>query len=208
MSKPQKVKEFSMIRPISPESPLILASSSPYRAELLSRLRLPFTGIAPDIDETVDAGETAQTLTGRLALAKARALCKRHPGRWVLGSDQAAAVDGLILGKPGNHERAVQQLSFLSGKSVQFLTAVALVNGERVHRAMDLTTARFRQLSLAQIEHYLAQEPAYDCAGSFKCEGLGIALFEEIQSNDPTGLIGLPLIAVRHLLAEAGYDLP
>lgn len=192
---------------VTPPS-LILASGSRYRAELLSRLHLPFKGIAPDIDETPAPGESVTALTRRLAAAKAQALAGKHPESWVLGSDQAAAADGQILGKPGNHANAVKQLGFLSGKTVEFHTAVALVHGEQQLEASDVTRVRFRRLGAPEIEQYLRLEPAYDCAGSFKCEGLGITLFEEIASSDPTGLIGLPLILVRRLLAQAGYPLP
>lgn len=184
--------------------PLILASGSRYRAELLSRLRIAFVGIASELDETPKPGETGRVLTQRLALAKARALSERYPGRWVLGSDQTAECEGRLLGKPGTRERAIEQLSFLSGKAVEFLTGVALVNGAHRHEALDLTTVQFRVLTRVEIEHYVEVEPAFDCAGSFKCEGYGISLFESIRSEDPTGLIGLPLIATRRLLAQAG----
>ncbi|MGH8456841.1 MAG: Maf family protein [Stenotrophobium sp.] len=197
-----------MIQRISEQFPLILASGSRYRAELLARLRLPFVGIAPDLDESALPGETPRQLVQRLAVAKAQALAQRYTGRWALGSDQAASAGGRILGKPGTRERAVEQLGFLSGKSVEFLTAVALVNGEIAHTGIDVTTVQFRKLSRAEIERYVDAEPALDCAGSFKCEGLGITLFESIRSDDPTGLIGLPLILVRRLLAQAGCSLP
>jgi septum formation protein len=184
--------------------PLILASGSRYRAELLSRLHLPFVGMAPDIDESPFTDENGRSLARRLALAKARALSQRYPGRWVLGSDQTAECDGHILGKPGTRERAIEQLGFLSGKRVEFLTAIALVNDAQKHEALDVTTVHFRKLSKVEIERYVEVEPAFDCAGSFKCEGYGISLFESIRNEDPTGLIGLPLIAVRRLLAQAG----
>ena len=188
---------------VAPSPTLILASNSRYRAQLLARLHLPFEAIAPDVDETPRPDESAQALTARLALAKAQALAIRHPGRWVLGSDQAASAQGRLLGKPGTHDRAVEQLTFLSGQQVEFHTAVVLA-GPKVRTAADITRVQFRPLSLAEIQRYLKLEPAYDCAGSFKCEGLGISLFERIESTDPTALIGLPLIAVRRLLAEAG----
>ena len=186
---------------------LILASGSKYRAELLGRLHLPFSAVPSNVDETPRPGEPVRALTQRLALAKAQALADAHPGSWVLGSDQAACADNRLLGKPGSHARAVEQLGFLSGKAVEFHTAVALV-GRRVYSAADVTTVHFRKLNLAEIERYLELEPAYDCAGSFKCEGLGISLFERIDSSDPTALIGLPLIAVRRLLADAGFPAP
>lgn len=197
-------KDFAVQKPISEHKPLILASGSRYRAELLSRLKLPFVGFAPDIDESPQAGENGRQLTQRLALAKAQTLSSLHPGRWVLGSDQAAECAGRILGKPGARERAIEQLEFLSGKAVEFLTAIALVNDAEHHTALDITTVKFRDLTRSEIEHYVDIEPAFDCAGSFKCEGYGITLFESIRSEDPTGLIGLPLIAVRRLLSQAG----
>jgi septum formation protein len=206
--EPFQVKNLRMNAEISAQNPLILASGSKYRAELLARLRLPFNSIAPDIDETPRASETARYLTERLALSKARRLALRFPDRWVLGSDQAASAGGRILGKPGTHELAAEQLGFLSGKIVEFFTAIALVHSERVHAAVDVTTVQFRILGTDEITHYLHAESVLDCAGSFKCEGLGISLFESIRSEDPTGLIGLPLIAVRRLLAQAGFAIP
>lgn len=192
----------------APHSPLILASSSRYRAELLGRLRLPFKALAPDVDETSMPGETASALAARLAAAKARHLAKLHPGCWVLGSDQAADCDGRILGKPGGHAAAVAQLQASSGRAVHFHTGVALCRGETLWEALDLTTVQFRALSTDEIERYLAAEPAYDCAGSFKCEGLGISLFERLDTADPTALVGLPLIATAALLRRAGFELP
>ncbi len=205
---PFQVKDLDINVDLSAQNPLILASGSKYRAELLSRLQLPFTGIAPNLDETPLPNEPAPQLTRRLALAKAQCLSKQHPHRWVLGSDQAASAQGRILGKPGTIERATEQLGFLSGKVVEFFTAVALVRDEQVYTAMDVTTVQFRVLNAAEINRYLNAESVLDCAGSFKCEGLGISLFESIRSEDPTGLIGLPLISVRRLLAQAGHALP
>ncbi len=194
---------------INPDQPLILASASRYRAELLSRLRIPFTASASHIDETPEPGETVAALVRRLARAKAQLLASEHPGRWVLGSDQAAAVDeSRILGKPGSPEAAIEQLLSVSGRQIRFLTAVALWDGQDWHEATDITTVRFRTLSRSEIERYVETEPALDCAGSFKCEGYGISLFESLDCSDPTGLIGLPLIAVRRLLGAAGYALP
>lgn len=205
---PSQVKNLDMIVELSAQKPLILASGSKYRAELLSRLQLPFVGIAPNLDESPLPNEAAPQLTRRLALAKARCLADQHAGRWVLGSDQAASADGRILGKPGTVERASEQLRFLSGKIVEFFTAVALVQDDQVFTALDVTTVQFRVLNPGEITRYLNAESVLDCAGSFKCEGLGITLFESIRSEDPTGLIGLPLIAVRRLLAQAGHTLP
>jgi septum formation protein len=194
---------------ISAASPLVLASTSRYRAELLRRLQLPFEQAAPDTDETPQPGEAPAALAQRLALAKARVVAARFPGRWVLGSDQVCAGGGRLLGKPGTRQRAVEQLGLLSGGSAQFLTAVALLrHGGAEHTALDTTTVRFRTLDAAEIERYVDAEPALDCAGSFKCEGLGISLCEAIESRDPTALVGLPLIAVCQLLARCGVAVP
>jgi septum formation protein len=187
---------------------LILASTSRYRAQLLQRLRLPFSQEAPGCDETPLSGETAPALARRLALAKARAVAGRQPQAWVIGSDQVCACGGELLGKPGSRERAIEQLSRLSGNSAQFHTALALVRGDTAYQAADLTTVRFRRLGRDQIERYVDAEPALDCAGSFKSEGLGIALCAAIESSDPTALVGLPLIALQDLLAQAGLVVP
>ena len=190
-------------------TPLILASGSPYRAELLARLRLPFTQQSPDVDETPLRDETAAALADRLALSKAEAIAQQVPGAWVIGSDQVAACEGRLLGKPGSRENAIEQLRFLSGKSAAFITAVVLMRqGGQTYRDADTTLVRFRELSNDAIERYVAAEPAYDCAGSAKIEGLGITLTAEVQSRDPTALIGLPLIATAELLRKAGFTLP
>ncbi len=188
--------------------PLILASGSKYRAQLLARLQVSFIAIAPDVDEKALEGENPTVLAARLAETKARALTRRFPDHWILGADQVAVSDGRIFGKAGAPERAAEQLRRLAGRPAQFVTAIVLLNGERILKALDLTTVRFRALKDAEIERYLAAEPAHDCAGSFKSEGFGITLFDEIQSRDPTGVIGLPLIALSRLLREAGYVLP
>jgi septum formation protein len=188
--------------------PLILGSTSRYRRELLSRLRLPFTVQAPEVDETPQPGETPAALALRLAMAKARAVAAQHPQAVVIGSDQVADLDGRPIGKPGTHERAVEQLRALSGRSAVFQTAVAVVRRDTGFERVLLApvTVRFRQLSDAEIEHYLRTEQPYDCAGSAKCETLGIALLEAIESDDPTALVGLPLIRTCALLREAGID--
>lgn len=190
--------------------PLVLASTSRYRAELLARLRLPFTQAAPKVDETPKPGETAEKLAARLARAKAQAVARTHPDSVVIGSDQAASCMNRMVGKPGNRDVACEQLAFMSGRSVMFVTGIALVVPDlpRPLTALDITAAKLRRLNAGEIERYVDAEPAFDCAGSFKMEGLGIALFEEIQSRDPTALIGLPLIATARLLRKAGYDLP
>ncbi|MFP5358639.1 MAG: Maf family protein [Gammaproteobacteria bacterium] len=187
---------------------LVLASGSAYRAELLRRLQLPFITAVPDVDETPLAGEGAAALAVRLALAKARAVAARHPGAWVIGSDQAADCGGHILGKPGSRQQAERQLQAMSGQAVEFHTACAVLCDGQLLQAADLTVARVRVLDAGTIRRYLDAEPALDCAGSFRCEGLGISLFEAIETRDPTALIGLPLIALAGLLREAGFQLP
>lgn len=187
---------------------LILASGSRYRAELLARLRLPFTQDAPDVDETPRANESAAQLATRLALAKAGLVAQRQPQAWVIGSDQVASCEGRLLGKPGTRDKAIEQLRFLSGKYAAFITAVALCRGSEQYRDFDTTVVKFRKLSAEEIERYVEAEPSFDCAGSAKIEGLGISLATEVQSRDPTALIGLPLIATAKLLRRAGYSLP
>jgi septum formation protein len=187
---------------------LILASTSVYRRELLERLRVPFEAIAPDVDETPLTGEQPATLARRLARAKAADVAASHPGAVVIGSDQVADLDGHPLGKPGDHAGAVAQLRAMRGRTVVFHTAVAV---RCVARAVDTcelasVTVHVRALSDDDIEHYLATEQPYDCAGSAKAEGLGIALLSGIESDDPTALIGLPLIRTCALLREAGID--
>jgi len=192
------------------QPPLILASSSRYRRELLARLRLPFNSIAPDVDETPQPGETPRALALRLAQAKAHAIAHAHPHTVVIGSDQVADLDGQPLGKPGTHERATEQLQRMRGQSVIFHTAVAVVCHATgfAQTALAPTTVRFRALTDVEIEHYLRAEQPYDCAGSAKSEGLGISLLEAIHSDDPTALIGLPLIRTCHLLRAVGFVLP
>lgn len=187
---------------------LILGSTSRYRRELLERLRLPFEVHAPEVDETPLPGEAPAALAQRLALAKAHAVSAAHPDAVVIGSDQVADLAGTPVGKPGTHERAVEQLRSMRGRSVVFQTAVAVVRGSTsyVGTALAPVTVRFRELSDAEIEHYLRAEQPYDCAGSAKCETLGIALLESISSDDPTALVGLPLIQTCALLRAAGID--
>lgn len=188
---------------------LILASTSPYRRELLARLRLPFEVAAPAVDEAAQPGETVAALAVRLALAKAQAVAARHRDAIVVGSDQMAELDGAAVGKPGTHERAVQQLRRMSGRTARFHTAVAVVHGASGHvgQAIAVATVRFRRLADAEIEAYLRAETPYDCAGSAKSEGLGIALLESIESDDPTALVGLPLMRTCALLRAAGLEL-
>lgn len=194
---------------MSPEPRLILGSTSRYRRELLERLRLPFDVARPDTDETPLAGEAPEALARRLARAKAADVAARHPEAWIIGSDQVAEFDGRPLGKPGNHAAAADQLRAMSGQSVRFLTGLCLMRGDgEILEALDCTVVRFRALATGEIERYLAAEQPYDCAGSFKSEGLGITLFDAIETRDPTALIGLPLIATARLLREAGFALP
>ncbi len=187
-------------------APLILASTSRYRRELLERLHLPFMVQAPHTDETPLPGEAPADLAQRLALAKARAVAALHPRAWVIGSDQVADLDGEPIGKPGDIVRAQAQLARLSGRTVVFQTGLALVGPDFARSLLVPVRVRFRPLSSAAIARYLELEPAIDCAGSAKSEGLGITLLEAIESDDPTALIGLPLIALGRLLREAGID--
>lgn len=186
--------------------PLVLGSTSRYRRELLERLRLPFDVAAPQVDETPAPGEAPRELALRLALAKARAVAALRPEAVVIGSDQVADLEGQPIGKPGTHERAVEQLRRMSGRSVVFQTAVAVVRPATGFERVDLApvTVRFRTLDDREIEAYLRAEQPYDCAGSAKSEGLGIALLEAIESDDPTALVGLPLIRTCALLRAAG----
>jgi septum formation protein len=188
--------------------PLILASTSRYRRELLARLRLPFEVLAPEVDETPHPGERPEAIALRLALAKAHAVAAQRPDAVVIGSDQVAELDGAPIGKPGTHERATAQLRAMSGRSVVFQTAVAVAHaGAGFERALLAPVrVRFRPLSDAEIEHYLRTEQPYDCAGSAKSETLGIALLEAIESDDPTALVGLPLIRTCTLLRAAGLN--
>ena len=185
---------------------LILGSTSPYRRELLGRLRIPFEVAAPEVDETPQASETPRQLACRLALAKARAVASQFPNCVVIGSDQVADLNGQTLGKPGNHARAVSQLQQMRGKTVIFQTAVAVVCQETGFAQMDLAQVKvlFRDISDAEIETYLRAETPYDCAGSAKSEGLGIALLESIENDDPTALVGLPLIRTCRMIQAAG----
>jgi septum formation protein len=191
---------------------VVLASTSRYRRELLARLLPDFAVDAPDVDETPIAGESPRDLAIRLASAKAQAVAARHPDAIIIGSDQVAELDGIALGKPGSVEAARAQLAASSGHTVSFHTALCVLdmrnNAAVAHSARDCTQVVFRTLDAATIARYVDAEEPLDCAGSFKAEGLGIALFERIESSDPTALIGLPLIALAHLLREAGLPLP
>ena len=188
---------------------LILGSTSPYRRELLSRLRIPFSVQSPEVDETPLDGERPMQLAQRLALAKAKAVAEKNPNAVVIGSDQVADLNGMSLGKPGNFERAMAQLRQMSGQTVVFQTALAVVCLDSGFEQADLASVRvqFRVLTDAEIEVYLQREKPYDCAGSAKSEGLGIALLESIANDDPTALVGLPLIRTCNLLRAAGIKI-
>lgn len=189
--------------------PVVLGSTSRYRRELMERLLLQFDVASPDVDESALPGESPRTIALRLALAKAHAVAKRFPDAVVIGSDQVADLDGVALGKPGGHDRAVEQLRRMRGRSVVFQTAVAVVCHGSGFEEVDLAPVRvqFRDLNDAEIEAYLRAEQPYDCAGSARSEGLGIALLDAIDSDDPTALVGLPLIRTCRMLRAAGVKL-
>lgn len=195
--------------PATASRALILGSTSRYRHELLSRLRLPFDAVAPRVDETPHPGEQPAELARRLALEKARDVAQRHPQAVVIGSDQVADLNGQPLGKPGTHERAVEQLRRMRGQTVVFQTALAVVCEATGFEQCDMAAVSvvFRDLSDREIEHYLRTEQPYDCAGSAKSEGLGIALLERIDNDDPTALVGLPLIRTCRLIRAAGVEI-
>lgn len=189
---------------------LVLASTSRYRRMLLERLRVSFVAVAPGTDESPMPGETPAATAWRLAEAKARSVASAHPDALIIGSDQVADCGGRAVGKPGNHERAVAQLAELSGQTVVFHTGLALLDtatGQCQTALVDVRST-FRFLTAAEIESYLRQERPYDCAGSVRSEALGIALFERIESDDPTALIGLPLIRLTSMLRAAGFPVP
>ena len=193
-------------------SNLILASSSSYRKSLLQRLNIEFSCSSPDVDESALAGEPATALAERLALVKAQTVASQFPNTVVVGADQVAELNGTILGKPGNHQQAVKQLTAQAGKRMLFHSGLAIVriqaDGEmQQHSLINTTEVTFRPLSQKQIEQYLLTEQPYDCAGSFKAEGLGISLFTAIKSNDPTSLIGLPLIDLCSALPQFSINI-
>jgi len=187
---------------------LVLASTSVYRRELLTRLRVEFDVARPDVEETPLPGEAPASLAARLAVAKATAIAAARPLGCVIGSDQVADLDGQPLGKSGGRDAAIAQLRAMSGRPVVFHTAVCVVSGAQVLSAMDETVVRFRTLAEDEIARYVDAEQPFDCAGSFKSEGLGIVLFDAIETRDPTALVGLPLIATARLLRQAGFRLP
>jgi septum formation protein len=189
---------------------LVLASTSQYRRQLLERLGLPFTVAAPNVDESPLPGESAVDLVHRLARSKADAIAQRHPKSVIIGSDQLALCGRDVLGKPGSGERAIAQLKSLSGQRVTFNTAVHVINSDTATHDghVDVTTVHFRQLSDEEIKRYVARDKPYDCAGGFKVEALGITLFTRIESQDPTALVGLPLIWLAGALRRHGFILP
>ncbi|WP_051304558.1 Maf family nucleotide pyrophosphatase [Chitinilyticum litopenaei] len=189
--------------------PLVLASTSPYRRELLQRLALPFSVASPEVDETPLAGETAHATSLRLAMAKAQVLRERFPAHLLIGSDQVALLDGVQLGKPGTHERAVAQLQLMRGRTIEFHTALALHNSQsgNTQTHVDITRVVMRDYDDATIERYLRHEQPYNCAGSAKTEGLGVVLIARIDNSDPTAIIGLPMIALSTMLMNEGVQL-
>lgn len=188
---------------------LILASSSRYRREVLEKLHLPFECTSPDIDETPLANESPEQTSLRLAESKARKVAESHPNALVIGCDQVATVDGLQIGKPGNHENAVRQLTMLSGKEVVFHSAICLLDSASQHMQSTIVPyhVKFKALTPLQIETYLRLEQPYDCAGSAKSEGMGIALLDYMRGDDPNALIGLPVIALVNMLQQVGIDI-
>ena len=189
---------------------LILASSSPFRRELLERLQIPFQSHAPDIDESALPGESLDAQVRRLALAKARALDTAHPAALIIGSDQLATCEGQVFGKPGDYQRALKQLRCISGRSLQFKTGLCLLNTSSGREQVDCIeyTVHFRDLSEEEIQRYLEREQPFNCAGSFKSEALGISLVRSMEGTDPSALIGLPLVRLGQMLREEGVNLP
>jgi septum formation protein len=194
--------------PATPNPTVVLASSSPFRRILLQRLGIAFETVSPDVDESAHPGESAEALVLRLAETKARAVSERYPNALLIGSDQVAVIGEHIVSKPGDHDTAVEQLLASSGRSVRFLTAVCLLNAATGNTRIDMipTTVRVRVLDRDTIENYLRRERPYGCAGSLQIEGLGIALTECVESEDPTALIGLPLITLIGMLRAEGVD--
>ena len=192
------------------QPPLILASSSVYRKELLERLRIPFTCLSPNIDESVLPEESTDDLIERLSHQKAQVIAELQPNAWIIASDQVADFNGQAIGKPGTHEKALAQLKMMQGKTVVFKTGLCLMHHESQRSAYICipTKVSFHDLDDAVLENYLHAEKPYDCAGSAKSEGLGISLLSKVKSDDPTALIGLPLIALSGLLRSVGYSIP
>ena len=190
--------------------PIVLASSSIYRRGLLDRFLAEYEAVSPKVDESDDGTEMPEHLAARLAREKAEAVSSTHRDSLIIGADQVAVLDDQVLGKPGDHQKAIEQLLAVSGKSLQFLTAVCVLDpaGRTRHEYIDRTAVRFRQFDLRLAETYLRHDEPYDCAGSFKIEGAGSVLFESVQTDDPTALIGLPMIWLAETLRKLGYLLP
>ena len=189
---------------------LLLASSSPFRRQLLDKLKLDFIHQSPDIDESRHEDESPTALVMRLAREKALALADQHPDTLIIGSDQVAVIGDQVLGKPGDRDRTIEQLQACSGKTLHFHTGLCLINSQsgRQQNCVETFTVYFRPLTTDQITRYVDKEPAFDCAGGFKMEGLGISLFERLSGDDPNTLIGLPLIRLVDFLTKEGYALP
>jgi len=189
--------------------PLILASTSPFRKNVLSRLYISFDTFAPEVDETPRPNEPPEQIVTRLAELKAKSAKSTYPRALIIGSDQLAVIDDTLLGKPGTHEKAVKQLISVSGKQVDFLTSLCLFNSNTNHIQTDVVrfSVKFRQLTLSQIENYLRKDKPYNCSGSFKSEGLGIALLDKMIGSDPTAIIGLPLIRLVQMLEAEGVQI-
>lgn len=187
---------------------LVLASTSPFRRALLQRLGVPFETCSPNVDETAQPNEKPEELVQRLAISKAHAAHSFYPNALIIGSDQVAVIENKILGKPLTHDKAIEQLTFLSGKKVVFQTGLCVFNSQTKETLVEIVpfTVKFRELKKEQITNYLSKEPAYNCAGSFKSEGLGIALIEYMEGSDPNALIGLPLIRLTHMLEYFNYS--
>ena len=194
--------------PTPKQPPLILASSSPYRAEMLQRLNVAFTTITSGIDETPAADEPAAALVKRLALEKARRVARQQPEALIIGADQVAVLDGRVLGKPGTRERAIAQIQDMSGNAVEYLSGIALVGAKREWFDIVATRLQYRKLSVAETERYVDHDRPLDCAGGMRSESLGISLLESLSSEDPTALIGMPLIRIAQWLREAGFEIP
>lgn len=197
-----------MSRPEPERPPLILASSSSYRAAMLDRLGLPFSTVASGIDETPEPGETPEALVRRLALAKARQVSDANPQALVIGADQVAVLGDQVLGKPGAREQAIAQITRMSGQRVDYLSGLAMLG--RGQQQVDIvpTRLKFRELEQSEIERYVDRDQPFDCAGAMRSESLGIALLESLSSDDPTALIGMPLIRIAQWLRAAGYEIP
>jgi len=187
---------------------LVLASTSAFRKSVLERLHIPFQSFAPKVDESPLPNEAPEKLVRRLAESKAHSAQSAYPQALIIGSDQVAVIDDTILGKPGNHEQAIEQLTFASGNQVDFLTGLCLLNTNTNQAKTDIVrfSVKFRQLTLSQIDNYLQKDKPYNCSGSFKSEGLGIALLDEMLGNDPTAIIGLPLIRLVRMLEAEGMS--